>query len=241
MFFGFEPTALPEEREAAVGQWESWWAANRGKTKEQWLTDSLSLEGYKAKQLALQTLAEMSAESAIPAITETLGDPDPGIRAEAAKSLGILKAQAAVGKLSGILEADEDVKVRRAAARALGQIGTGEAFSKLELTAGHKDELTRIEAASALVLHAPEQALPVLHSLLSDGSSDARLFAITRLGALKKPESVPHLVKLLETEIYSGKIREALQAIVGEDLGPEPEPWIEWYERYRQENREKPI
>lgn len=91
MFFGFKPAALPEERMAAIGRWEDWWAANYNKTKEQWLIDCLSLEDYDGKVLAVKTLARMSSGASTPAIVSLLDDPDAQLRIEAVRALGRLK------------------------------------------------------------------------------------------------------------------------------------------------------
>ncbi len=242
MFFGFKPAALPEERMAAIGRWEDWWAANYNKTKEQWLIDCLSLEDYDGKVLAVKTLARMSSGASTPAIVSLLDDPDAQLRIEAVRALGRLKAEDAVGRLATLLESDKEPRVRRAAARALGQIGSGEALLALVETASEKDMLTRIEAVSALVLRAPERALPVLHSVLADGDTHARLFAISRLVPIRRPESVPHLAKLLGSEKpVSDKAHQALHTIVGKDLGPQPGPWIEWYEEHKKQAASDPM
>jgi HEAT repeat protein len=242
MFFGFSPTAFPEERRETVERWERWWVANRDKTRRQWLIDSLSLEGYAGKRLALKKLAEMSSKSAIPAIVRVLDDPLPELRLEAALALGRLEATAAVDRLADLLESDSEISVRRGAARALGQIGSEKALLPLAKTAAQKDALLRIEAASALLLRAPGQALPVLHSLLVEGNEHARLFAVSRLGDLRRAESVPHLARLLGTQEPSAEeAHKALQKIVGKDLGSRPSPWMEWYEQYKKQMQQNPM
>jgi len=238
MFFGFKPSAFPEERDPAVRRWEKWWAANCDKSKEQWLTDSLSSEGYAGKPLALKVLAEMSCKASIPAIIALLHDPQAGLRVEAVRALGQLKAESAVAELSELLETDKEVRVRRAAVRSLGLIGSKDALAAIAATATQEDALTRIEAASAIVLHSPEDALPILYSLLGEGNDQARDFAVSRLAELRIPASVPYLVELLGgQEAVSMKAHEALQNITGKDLGTEPAPWIKWYEEQEKKHR----
>jgi len=232
MFFRFKPSALPEEREAAVRRWERWWANNHDKTKEQWLTDSLKENDYEAKLLSARKLAELKSEAAIPAITSLIDSEDAQLRIEACRALGTLSAAAAVDRLCGALKADPERKVRRAAARSLGLIGTPGAASALAQTATDTDLLVRIEAVEALVFRAPQLALPVLHSLLADGDKDSKLFAIDRLSYLRSAGSVPPLVDLLEVEgVLSKRAHEALNVIVGKDLGSKPGPWLDWYEK----------
>jgi hypothetical protein len=232
MFFGFKPAALPKERDAAVRRWEEWWSLNRGKTKEQWLIDSLSLKDYEGKTLALKTLVEMNSRACVPAIVSMLDDAGIDLKVDAIRALGKLKGEEAVPALIALLETGEEPRVRHAAARSLGQIGTQEGFVTLERTAKQGDALTRIEAASALMVRAPERALPVLHSLLIESNAEAKQFAISALAAMKKRESVPYLAPLLQAEEpLAAAARRALFAIVGEDLGPEPDAWLQWYER----------
>lgn len=232
MFFGFKPAALPEERDAAIRRWEQWWSLNRGKTKEQWLVDSLSLEDYEGKTLALKTLAEMNSGAAIPAIVNMLDGADTDVKVEAIRALGRLKDERAAAKLIAVLESDEEPMVKHAAARSLGQIGTQDALLALERTTRSGDALTRIEAASALMIRAPERALPVLHSLLVQSNEQARQFAVNALASMKKPESVPYLAPLLQAEeALAEAAHRALFAIAGEDFGREPDAWLRWYER----------
>jgi HEAT repeat protein len=231
MFFGFKPAALAEEREAAIRRWEEWWVDNCRKTREQWLIDSLSAEGYGGKALALKTLAEMNSTAAVPAIVEILDGEDTDLKFEAIRALGKLKAQKAVPKLIAMLEPGEEPKVRHAAARSLGQIGTQEGLIALEHTAEDADPLTRVEAASALMIRAPGRAAKVLHSLLLDGSAEAKQFAINALASLKKPESVPYLAPLLQAqEPVAAAAHRALFTIVGSDLGRKPDAWLQWYD-----------
>jgi hypothetical protein len=237
MFFGFKPADLPEEREAAVKRWEEWWAANREKTKEQWLADSLSMQDYEGKVLTLKTLAEMESTGAVPEIVKILDGEDAELKFEAIRTLGKLKTEKAVPKLIAMLEPGEAPRVRHAAARSLGQIGEEEGLVALEHTAEGADALTRIEAASALMIRAPERAVRVLHSLLTDGNNEAKQFAINALSSLKKPESIPHLVPLLSAEKpVAEAAHRALFTIVGIDLGQEPEPWLKWHQESMKEN-----
>lgn len=242
MFFGFKPAALPEERGAAIRRWRGWWQANRRKTREQWLVDSLAMETYGAKAFSLKKLAEMSSQTCIPVVTALLDSEEPELRMQAATALGQLKAVSATDRLSRLLAADTNPSVRRAAVRALGRIASKEALDTLAGTAQEKDVLTKIEAASALVLHSPPQALPVLYSLLSENEEQAVRFAVVRLRELRRPESVPHLAKLLTgEEPYPEMARRALEAIVGQDLGAQQAPWLEWYENLSNEANRNPM
>jgi hypothetical protein len=242
MFFGFKPTALAAEREAAVGRWKEWWSQNRNKSKEQWLIESLSVQGYEGKPLAIRQLADMSSQSSAGEMMLLLDDPDSAVRREAARALGILRVQAAVDKLASLLEGDEDYQVCRAAARALGPIGSEDALAALSEARTHEDPLTRVEAASSLMLRDPERALSVLHSLLKEEDDQVRQFAITQIACLQRAESVPHLAELLASdETWATKAREALVKIVGKDLGPDKGPWVDWYEAHKNQAEHNPM
>jgi len=231
MFFGFKPSGFPEVREAAVREWEEWWSNNADKTKENWLANSLAMPGYKGKPLALKQLVEMKSKSAEPAIAELLSDPDSSLRAQAADALGTMEASQSAKKIIALLKKDDEMEVKRAAARALGRIHTDEALCALEDTASVDDDLTRIEAASALAMHAPDKALAVLQSLLENGHKDSKEFAVNILKNIKLVDSIPLLAGLLNSdETIAGRAHEALKEIAGEDLGREPEAWIEWHE-----------
>lgn len=241
IFFGFKPSAFPEERAAVVERWVNWWAKNRDKTKEQWLIDSLSLSDFVGKPLAVRMLAEMSSAASVPPITALLESTDSQLRLEAARALGRLKAESAAALIKR-LERDEDVMVRRAAARSLGQIATQDALAALQRTTGQEDLIVRIEAAEALLHLSPERALPVLHSFLANGDESTRMFAITRLAHLRSPQSVPHLARLLGTGgKASKKAHELLKTIVGRDLGPNPTPYLDWHKKQKRQSEEQEL
>jgi hypothetical protein len=53
------------------------------------------------------------------------------------------------------------------------------------------------------------------------------------LRAHKYPETVPVLVKLLDDPRAGSEARTFLKDIVGKDLGPDPQPWLDWYEEQK--------
>ena len=98
-------------------------------------------------------------------LVETLltGD-DPGVRAEAARSLGISGGGGALGALVLAL-GDSNVEVRAEAAGALGQLGDGDAIGALAAALSDTDASVRAEAASAL------ESLGALVTSLESGGS----------------------------------------------------------------------
>lgn len=78
---------------------------------------------WGVRETAADALARIG-DPAVPALIETLHDPDPSIRAQAAQGLARMgpKAAPAVPELILALN-DDEREVRQRAARALGQIG----------------------------------------------------------------------------------------------------------------------
>ncbi len=81
------------------------------------------IKEWGMRETAVDALARIGADSVEPLI-ETLRDPDPAMRANAARALSLMgpEAEAAIGALIEAL-GDSDAQVRTGAARALGQIG----------------------------------------------------------------------------------------------------------------------
>jgi HEAT repeat protein len=75
------------------------------------------------KETAVDALGRIGG-NAVPTLISTLNDPNPRVRAEAARALARIGPQAteAVQPLIARLD-DPDEEVRQAAARALGQVG----------------------------------------------------------------------------------------------------------------------
>lgn len=85
-----------------------------------------------------------------------LRDPDPSVRAMAARTLGLRRDAGAVPELVRILGGDPDASVREAAAWALGMAGDNSARESLDRAArGDESFAVRREAGSALAALAP--------------------------------------------------------------------------------------
>lgn len=94
----------------------------------------------------------------------------------------------------------EGVDIHRcAAAQALGRMRDGRAVDGLIAALLDEDEDVRVDAATALAAFAdPKAAKPLLDNLLGDPCNDVKLAAIDGLIAMKEPEVVPWLRKLLK-------------------------------------------
>lgn len=80
---------------------------------------------WGVRETAADALARIG-DAAVPALIDTLADPDQEVRAQAARALARMgqKAEPAVPALIHALD-DPNQEVRQGAARALGQIGSG--------------------------------------------------------------------------------------------------------------------
>jgi HEAT repeat protein len=84
---------------------------------------AIPIRQWGVKETAVDAIARIG-EPAVPALIQSLSDPDPGVRAQAARALARMseKAQTALPALTAALD-DPDEDVRIAATRALGQMG----------------------------------------------------------------------------------------------------------------------
>jgi cyclophilin family peptidyl-prolyl cis-trans isomerase/HEAT repeat protein len=98
---------------------------------------------------ALEKLPQ--AARIVPAVAPLLADPDPLVRAHAARTLGRLKSPLATGALQGAL-ADADAAVVVNAVRAIQQVAdtTGRPGVRFTKLLSHRDPYVRVTAATAL-------------------------------------------------------------------------------------------
>lgn len=96
----------------------------RGETAGmEYLTKALRNESPKLRKEAAVALGEINNPQSTAALISSLHDPVIDVRIAAVNALGNLKAVEAMNALLYLLDHDEDVKVRGAAAYALGKIG----------------------------------------------------------------------------------------------------------------------
>jgi hypothetical protein len=88
----------------------------------------------------MQTVAVGSSSADINAALQQLRNGDEQARADAAVRLGRLRAELAIGPIVKTLNSDSSPKVREAAARGLGLIGSSTALSALQYAAQADDD-----------------------------------------------------------------------------------------------------
>ena len=205
-----DKAAFPEieKRAKAPGRYQSSfisWVAEYGEQGVPALVVAARSTEPSCRSLALSLLSGMKAKEVPELVKAGLGSADVRERAEAV-------LQCTKQRLPGTLESllamgrDPDPLVRRYLGAALGACGD-------------------------------ERAVPVLLDLLHDASPDPyiRIWAAGGLSALgHKREPVPVMIDLLRTmkpRDGAGNVIECLKVSTGQDLGPNPARWIEWWEK----------
>ncbi len=107
---------------------------------------------------------------------------------------------------------DANEEVRNFACVMLGDIGSREAVSPLIRTLGDKDANVSHSAAEALGKIGDRSALFALIELLK-GDFWVQYSAITAIAEMRDYRAVPHLLQLLDNELLSGAVIDALGAI----------------------------
>ena len=99
----------------------------------------------------------------------------------------------------------------------------------------NKDVRLRVAAAETLGRIGPEVGVVrALTQTLEDANADLRVAVAEALGQIgpEAAEAVPALIQALEDE--SGEVRQAaacaLEAITGQDFGPDAARWQQWWE-----------
>jgi hypothetical protein len=107
------------------------------------------------------------------------------------------RSEYAIPRLLQVLQ-HEDRKVRRSAARALGELGNEQAIPALLQALQNEDREVRRSAARALGELGSEQAIPALLQLLQDEDREVRRSAVDALGQLSSDQAIPALLQLLQ-------------------------------------------
>ena len=127
------------------------------------------------------------ALTATDALIALLDNPDPDIRWNAERTLGKIRATAAIPRLVALLN-DPDDQVREHAAEALGDIGPEAASTVPALIAALKDKYMKVRRDSARSLGqmgpAAKEALPALQAIAKDDPEETVRQAAA--GAIKR-------------------------------------------------------
>jgi len=154
------------------------------------------------RAMACWLLARLKDPRAFDPLLSALHDPDPSLRAEAARSLGVLADRRAVPELLAALQTDVDLETRVAAAHALGHLGDHRSVDGLLARLADQNEDPRIRgtAAEALTGVQERRAVPLLISALDDPSVEVRFWAAFALGQFGDLAALSALERLARTD-----------------------------------------
>ena len=172
--------------------------------------------------------ASTDTENTDPLIA-ALQDRSEKVRAEAARSLGRLKARSAIHALTETLLRDPLAPVREEAARALGEIGDEQALEALKQALGELPYEVRAGALTAMEKMGDE-AVPLFLQALDEDDERTRTQAATalersgyvgtlieRLGVESGADSAPSFLVLLKVA-KTGVVESLIQALSLPDL-----------------------
>ncbi len=209
------------------------------------LFDRLEAERRPALREELEGVFLALGRSAEPAVLSRLRGPGHGRIALATRLAGELRCARATPALAELLASAEPA-LRIGAARALLQLGGGEARAALERAAEGSDPEPAVAAASALAAAGDPRGLEVLARLLRRSVRENRLplalDAVTGLGRARRPEGIPELERILERRslFRRGALRTLKLAVV-EALAEIPGQAATEALGRAAENRERPV
>lgn len=147
------------------------------------------------RRVALLDFADVEDEALLPALVTVLrGDPDPALRAEAARALAGWGDGEVVEALADAL--GDEATVREAAAQSLAELKDAEAGARLVPRVGHADGFVSAAALRALKeLRVPAAAAPAT-AALAHVDPAVRREAVGVLGWLKHAAALPALARL---------------------------------------------
>ena len=126
---------------------------------------------------------------------------------------------------------DEDVAVRRKAARVLGQIGSEQAIEALATALKHEDWRTRCDAAEALGRSASSRAVEYLIRAMNDKKKDVRIHVMVAMGKSHDNKVLLPFIETLKDEDKSFRefAADALSRMTDQKFGQDYEKWKQWY------------
>jgi HEAT repeat protein len=133
---------------------------------------------------------EMSLSAALLA---SLDDPNPGVRAAAARTIGLIGDRAAVPVLLAHLQRDTDILAGEQIGEAIGRLGDQSAVHALLETLGNENEAIQSRSAYALGLLGSQEAVPLLARTLETAKPMAQRRAAEALAAVGTPQAIDAL------------------------------------------------
>lgn len=187
------------------------------------LGESLRGSDTELKLDALAALGQTRDRALRSQLEAALGDPTPGVQAQAAEALGELGDRAATVSLSALLDKSKDAMVLVAAAEALQTLGDERGPGALGQLLREPAPDGQLRAALALAESGNAEAQAKLLAYLARGgvSEPGRLRVLATLARGGEPSALPTLVHLMTTpgplELRLGAAGKLAQ--LGEDSG----------------------
>ena len=174
--------ALDELGQAALEQLLSELTGTGG-SEAAWVTAQKFARALKAdrpelRMAAANALGRLDDPSSVQHLVGALDDEDPRVRLRACQACGTFADPRSVPALTTRLPEDGDPRVRRAAANALGNVGTDQALSPLLDLLDDGDEPLRRIAAGALGKASTPEPVEPLARALGDESAVVRNAAV---------------------------------------------------------------
>jgi len=164
------------------------------------LLEALQTQDLNLLAIYQQILARIP--SASPALTKTLREAHPILRARVAEIFAVSRDQSAVPALLDALQG-EYFTVRSRAALALGKIGDAKAIQPLLPALKDKEDEVRIAACLALgFFKDPSTFDDITNILLDDPKIEVRQAAAKALGNTRHPKALPFLMEALHDSYW---------------------------------------
>jgi len=125
-----------------------------------------------------------------------LDDPDPLLRGEALRSLGVLRDGRTTSRLIKVLRTHSNTEDRRFAAYALGMLHNRRATAALREALGDRNESSVVRGMAAEHLVYRDEAIPDLMNGLRDTSREVRFWSAYALGEGRVKRALPGLRRL---------------------------------------------
>jgi cyclophilin family peptidyl-prolyl cis-trans isomerase/HEAT repeat protein len=149
---------------------------------------------------AARTLGKQKDEDAVSVLVGALADPDPRVVVNAARALGEIGEDDAVHPLGETLARHPSHHARRAAAAALGGIGSKKGKDYLAQAIMDRSAGVRAEAITALAAVLGEEAAIFCDQAVRDGSRYVRAAAVEAMGASGAKERLEALMRVAERD-----------------------------------------
>ncbi len=186
-----------------------------------------------ARKAALAALLARPWPRREEALDRAVTDPDPGVREAAVRHIVSILGGRGLTMLAAAVLRGREGRPRAAALEELAGLDAEEARRLAPRLFADPEFECRVAAVEVLGRGAPGEARPALREGLGDRCWSVRLAAMRALAARREPEGVPDLIRALSVE--DGRLRaeaaDALAAITGAGLPPDPRRWKEWWER----------